>query len=45
VAQALMPNATYFSQNLGSGKNCGAGWHPARIACKRATAVILERVE
>jgi hypothetical protein len=24
--QAKAPNATYFSQNLESGKNCGAGW-------------------
>jgi hypothetical protein len=31
VAQTLsrVPNATYFSQNLESGKNCGAGWQPA----------------
>jgi hypothetical protein len=24
--QAEAPNATYFSQNLESGKNCGAGF-------------------
>jgi hypothetical protein len=25
VVRALLPNTIYFSQNLESGKNCGAG--------------------
>jgi hypothetical protein len=29
------PNATYFFQNLESGKNRGAGLPAARIACKQ----------